>query len=267
MTKQAVILAAGRGTRLGEDVNGDPKCLIPFGDKVLLERQLDVLASVGIERFVVVVGHEADRVSRRMGNRCVYASNPRYAETNSLYSLWVARLHVSGPFVLLNSDVLAHPDVYRRVLAAGSTALTYDSSSGSEPEHMKVSFADGKLRRISKTLSAEDTDGENVGILRFNAKAAALLFAEADAIVRSGDLKAWAPAAVDRIVDRVAIRGVDIADLPWTEIDFPEDLSFARENVWPVIKRSVFPGNKGDSSVHATTLHGADGAPPQAREG
>ncbi len=104
---------------------------------------------------------------------------------------------------------------------------------------MKVSFNAGRLRAVSKILSDDKTDGENVGILRFDRRAASLLFSEADAIIRGGDLKCWAPAAVDRIANRVAVRGVDVSDLPWTEIDFPEDLAFAREKVWPAMQRGV----------------------------
>lgn len=241
MTKEAVILAAGRGSRLGGEVNGDPKCLIPFGDKALLDQQLSALEAVGIERIVLVVGHEAERVCSLAGDRCICVVNPRYDETNSLYSLWVARRHITGPFMLINSDVLAHPDIYRRVATSGGSMLAYDASSGSEAEHMKVSFSTGKLRAISKTLVANEVDGENVGILHFDRKAAQLLFDEADGIVASGDFKCWAPAALDRIADRVSMRGVNVSDLPWTEIDFPEDLIVARETVWPAIGGAVTP--------------------------
>ena len=252
MTKQAVILAAGRGMRLGGEVNGDPKCLIPFGDKVLIEHQMAALESVGIERFFVLVGHEADRVRALVGDRAVCIENSLYAETNSLYSLWMAREHVKGSFMLVNGDVVAHPDVYRRVLAAPGTSLAYDSSSGDEAEHMKVDIADGRLRTIGKTLAADVTDGENVGILRFDDQAAALLFSEADSIIAEGELKCWAPAAVGRIADRAAIHCADVADLPWTEIDFPDDLAYARETIWPSIIRSAKP--ECERNTGGTTL-------------
>ena len=272
MKRQAVILAAGRGKRLGGEVNGDPKCLIPFGGKTLLEHQLGVLESQGIERCVVVVGHEADRVRSVVSGGHICITNELYAETNSLYSLWLARNHVPGPFVLLNADVLAHPDVYRRMLALETTALTYDSSSGSEAEHMKVSFRDGRLRAISKALSADDADGENVGILYFDQDAANLLFKEADNIIASGAIRSWAPAAVDRITDRVEIRGVDVADLPWTEIDCPEDLLFARDNIWSAIDRPEPRNDRGHFPGAALRSHrmpessGVE-APPPAKTG
>ena len=233
--KQAVILAAGRGLRLGSRSNGGPKCLLEVGGRTLIELQLGVLREAGIEHVCVVVGYCEDRVRSVVGNTCSHITNPRNAETNSLYSLWLAREWVSGPFVLTNGDVLAHPEVYRRVMSVEGTALAYDSSLGDDAEHMKVAFLDGRFRSISKDLPAAQTQGENVGILKFERDTAELLFEEASALVASGELKSWGPAAVDRIADRAAVRGVDVADLPWTEIDFPEDMTFARERIWPAI--------------------------------
>jgi len=250
MTTQAVILAAGRGTRLGGKVNGDPKCLIPFGDNVLLEHQLTVLDRLGIDEVIVVVGHESDRVRQIVGDRCTYVVNDRFAETNSLYSLWTARAFVSGSFMLVNADVLAHPEVYRRVLCAGGTALAFDSGSGGEAEHMKVNVREGRLRAISKRLRPEETHGENLGILYFDEDAGRLMLREAAAIIEAGQLKAWAPAAVDRIADRVLIRAVDVADLPWTEIDFPEDLATANQTIWPAIAGEN--GHRNGAAVRTT---------------
>ena len=130
MMKQAVILAAGAGTRIRAVANGTPKCLLPVGGVPLIEHQLRVLRQVGIDRVCVLVGYAADRVEALVGGACECIRNERFADTNSLYSLLLARRWVSGPFVLLNSDVFAHPDIYHRVLAVGGSALAYDSSTG-----------------------------------------------------------------------------------------------------------------------------------------
>ncbi len=237
-TTQGVILAAGTGSRLRASGNGRPKCLLRVGGHPLIEHQLNMLHRAGVERICVVVGHHADQVRFVTKRQCTCITNSCYAETNSLYSLWLARNWVRGPFVLLNSDVLAHPWIYLRTVSAGGTALAYDSSSGDEGEQMKVAFVHGRLRSIGKDLPAEEADGENVGIIRFGREAAAMLFDEASALVASGQTACWAPAAVNRIAGCVPIRGVNVAGLLWTEIDFPEDLIDARERVWPGICRS-----------------------------
>ena len=234
--KQAVILAAGRGMRLNGACNGTPKCLIEVGGRTLIERQLDALSEVGIERACVVVGYKGDDVRAAVGHRCHVINNDRYMETNSLYSLWLARKWVEGSFVLLNCDVLAHPDVYHRVLAVNGSALAYDSSSGGEPEHMKVQIENRLVRAMSKQLPPERVSGENVGILQFDREGAAAVLAEANVLVQGDADAEWAPTAVASAAEKTQIRAVDIADLPWTEIDFPDDLSGARGRVWPLIE-------------------------------
>jgi len=228
--KQALILAAGRGTRLGEGV---PKCLVKLGNQALIHHQLETLRGAGIEDVCVVVGYGANRVRAAVGDRCSYIENPRFAETNSLYSLWLAREWVRGPFLQLNCDVIAHPRVYHRLLAAGGNALAYDSDSGYGEEHMKVAVRRGLLQDIGKGLDPARSSGESLGLLQYDGDAARMLFEEADALIAAGGEMHWSPAAVARLARRAPVRCVDVAGVPWAEIDFVEDILYARCEVLP----------------------------------
>lgn len=232
---QAVILAAGRGSRLGRITDATPKCLINVGGSTLLEHHTRVLRDLGINRICVVTGHGSDQVRAALGSTCDCLVNASFAETNSLYSLWLTRGCLSGGFMLLNCDVLAHPEVYRRVAQANGCALAYDSSSGTDPEHMKVQIVGGRLRAMSKTLDQQYVCGENVGILKFDAEGARHLYREAHRFITTGVRSTWAPAAVDRIAGQINVSCIDIADLPWVEIDFAEDHAEAELHVWPAI--------------------------------
>jgi L-glutamine-phosphate cytidylyltransferase len=233
---QAIILAAGCGSRLAPALKDQPKCLAQLDGVHLIEYQLAVLRNFGITDICIVVGYRADAVRRVVGDRCHYIVNDRYAETNSLHSLLLARHWVREAFLLQNGDVLAHPQVYRRLLAMPGNVLAYDSLSGTQEEHMKVVFAHGKLRRISKAVPAEEAQGENIGLLKFEAWSIEPLFREARAALTIGGEKQWAPAAVQRLARNWPMGGIDIAGLPWIEIDFPEDLYTARTQVWPIIR-------------------------------
>ena len=171
-----------------------------------------------------------------LNGTCHYVFNDKYESTNSLYSLWLAREKVHGSFLLMNGYVLAHPEILSRVASEQHSALAYDSGSGFDDEHMKVRVHNGYLTAIDKTLPTGDSCGENVGVLRFTSRAGEALFDEADRLVRAGQHSTWAPTAVNAIADRVAIRCVDVADLPWIEIDYYEDLERARSQVWPGIQ-------------------------------
>jgi len=229
---QAVILAAGQGSRLNGANNGAAKCMSEVGGTTLIEHQIHTLRSVGIERIIVVIGHEAEAVKACAGEDCIYIENTRYAETNSLYSLWLAKKAVTGAFLLMNGDVLAHPEVYCRLIEADGTALAFDSTSGDKDEHMKVHVFDGKLRAISKELPQSETRGENVGILRFDHDDVPALFDAVDTFIEQGEHSMWSPAAVGKLSQTRPVQCIDVSDLAWVEIDFPEDLELARNEIW-----------------------------------
>ncbi|MBF2048319.1 MAG: phosphocholine cytidylyltransferase family protein [Elainella sp. C42_A2020_010] len=239
---QAIILAAGCGSRLAKALKGKPKCLAPLEDGIrLIEYQLAVLNNLGITDICIVLGYRAHEVYRAVGDRCHCIINRRYAETNSLYSLWLTRNWVQDDCLIMNSDVLAHPKIYKRLLNSAGNALTYDSWSGRDQEHMKVSFHEKKLQQISKSLSLEDSQGESLGLLKLTEASMKALFIEAETVLKLGGENQWAPAAIARLAQQQTIVGIDVAGLPWVEIDFPADLHHARQTVWRMIPTASLP--------------------------
>lgn len=237
---RGLILAAGRGSRLG-NYNHTAKCLLEVAGRRLVEYQLETCAEAGVAPVALVVGYCADDVREAVGIRAEYIHNPRWDSTNSLYSFLLARDWITGPIVVMNSDILFHPEILSRVLAAKGDAFAYDSGSGRAPEHMKVEVADGRLIDMSKELPAERSAGENVGLLAFSADGARALLDKAAAIAADGGEKNWLGAAVRQLAAERTIRAIDIAGLPWGEIDSTFDLENVRKNVWPRIQRTTGP--------------------------
>src|SRR3954471_23494577 len=147
---RGIILAAGRGSRLNGTAGDKPKCLVRAGGMTLLERQVRALRRAGIDDIVVVVGCQADRVRQSCGAGVQYVENSRFAETNSLFSLWTARALLYEGFVVLNCDVLFHPVLLEELLATDhDAALLIDyRAEGQSPygdEEMKVKVRDGRV--------------------------------------------------------------------------------------------------------------------------
>lgn len=239
-----VILAAGSGTRLnGSDVVR-PKCLAPFDGTPLIHLQLRALAACGITDVVVVVGYEAARVRQACGSGVRFVENSRYAETNSLYSLWLAQPLLTAGFVVMNCDVLFHPRLLRDLMTAGhedALLVSYPEPGAAPfgPEEMKVAVRRGRVVDIRKDLPDSEIDGENVGIVRFGATGAGHLWRHADAIVGSGSLRDWAPRAFGAFARERALFAIGTRALPWTEIDTPDDYRYASTLVYPAIKDAV----------------------------
>ena len=107
----ALLLAAGIGTRLLPRTNGFPKCLTEVGGIPILGRLVSCLIEEGFERLVVVVGHRGDQIreyleSYASGLQIQFIDCHEYADTNNIYSLWLARKHICEPFVLIESDLV-----------------------------------------------------------------------------------------------------------------------------------------------------------------
>jgi L-glutamine-phosphate cytidylyltransferase len=240
----ALILAAGNGSRLGA---GLPKCLVDLAGKPLMQHQLDALTAAGVDRLTVVVGYRAPDVRATLPHWVDIVENRRYALTNSLYSFMLARHRPASDLIVLNGDVLCHPAVHRFLAATNRSTVAFDSGSGHDPEHMKLAVAGDRLLRMSKTLPLADTAGENVGLLRLTPDAAAAAFDAAELLVGSGRRREWVASAINMITLSHALHCLDIATVPWIEIDFPEDLERARSEVLPAIQRAP----------HAPTLFAA----------
>src|SRR5262245_13936426 len=144
----------------------------------LVERQIAALRMSGLNDIAVVVGCEAERVRRRCGRGVQFVENTRFAQTNSLYSLWLARPLLLDGFVVMNCDVLLHPHLLDDLLTAryqDARRVGYQDAARLRlgDEEMKVRPRRGRVVDISKAMPAEVADGENVGVVKFGAEALA----------------------------------------------------------------------------------------------
>jgi choline kinase len=241
---RGIILAAGKGSRLNGTAGDKPKCLVEVGGLALIERQLQILDRAGVDDVTIVVGYAADRVRSQCGRRVAYLENPRYAETNSLYSLWLARALLYEGFVVLNCDVLFHPVLLTDLLTSRyQDALLIAYREAQQPpfsdEEMKVKVRCGRVVDMSKAMEPSEADGENLGIVKFSPAGATLLVEIMDRLVGAGELRAWAPRAFREFAQVRPLHAVSTRGLPWIEIDFPEDYQRAVREVLPAIETMV----------------------------
>jgi choline kinase len=235
-----VILAAGRGYRL-QPISGDmPKCLVSVGGRSLLGRQLDLLRAAGVERVAVVGGYGFAAVTRAVTRDVVVVRNTRYASTNSLYSLWTARHLLSRGFVVLNCDVVCHPQLLTDLLTCRhDDALLYAPQGPDEiysDEEMKVHVRKGRVVDLSKMLEPDLVDGENVGIARFSARGAASLIEQLSDHIERGAVREWLPAAFAAFARKWPLFAIPTRGYPWIEIDSPDDYWRACDDVVPAIE-------------------------------
>ena len=240
---KAIILAAGKGTRL-DGVAVKPKCLVEVGGSTLLNRQIETLREAGIRDIVVVVGFASDSIREHCDNEISFVENVDFAQTSSLYSLWLARDYLSEGFVVLNSDVLFHPQLLANLLNSSSDAalLISDQDLQTNPlgdEEMKVRVKDELVVDISKDINPLDADGENVGIVKFGPAGAKVLVQYMNELIANGAKKEWAPRAFLEYARHHPLQALSTGGLPWIEIDFPEDYQRAVSEIYPQIEAQL----------------------------
>jgi choline kinase len=233
----ALIMAAGRGSRLGEETDERPKSLVDLGGTTPLELQLALLAQRGIERVVVVTGYRRDLIETAVRHagagrfEVVTVWNPFWRVTNVLASAWMARTHLDRPFVYLHADTIFDPSILDDLLSAEADAALPIDVRVCEPEQMKATVIEGSVRNLSKELPPDETTGEFIGIASFSESAIPAIRDGMDAVMEAGELGTYFEEAINWAIRNRGLQpaAVPTAGRPWTEIDFPEDLALARQ--------------------------------------
>jgi choline kinase len=236
---KAVILAAGMGTRLLPLTADRPKPLVEIAGRSLLLRLVDQLAGSGIRgRDVIVVGgFREDALHQALaGTDAVIVHNPRYADWNNFWSLYVARQAVGDDgFLQIDGDLLIDDRVIPRVLAApgpGVLAVKVDPETDAEAMKAQVDGR-GQVVALSKKVTPADALGESIGIARVDPPLAGQVFAELEALAAEGITGDYYERAYERLLMRGEgpFRIVDVSDCLGMEIDDPSDLARA-EAAW-----------------------------------
>lgn len=242
----AVILAAGRGTRLAGEVSDRPKGFLAVGDKPIVEESVERLLQAGVRHIVIVTGHCADwyeAFAARSGGRVRTVHNERYAASGSMYSLYCARELVTGPFLLLESDLVYEPRALSVLLQfPGEDAVLLSGPTGAGDE-VYVATRDGFLTGMSKRREAleDEVAGELVGICRISAGLYARMQRLAAEAFRTSLLYDYETDCLVAAGRQQRIPCVLVPDLVWGEIDDPSHLRRVRDTVYPEVRRRRGP--------------------------
>ena len=231
-SKVAVILAAGLGTRLSIISGFLPKPLVPFEGIPLLEHVMSRAKHAGIERFVIVTGHQGHMVRRWFAHSplrhtpVAWVENPEYHKKNGI-SLLQARSAVNGPFLLLMSDHIFEPDtaasLLQQPLAQNEAVLAVDRKLDSifdMADATKVVSTGGHVTRIGKNLPHYDAVDTGMFLCT------PAVFDALDAVTEDGNCSL--SDGMQYMASKRRLRAYDIEDAVWQDIDTPEMLDFAQ---------------------------------------
>jgi choline kinase len=177
---KAIILAAGRGSRMKTLTDSQPKCLIQINGKTLLDMQLDTFKKIGINEIGIVTGYKNELLKNK---GLMEFHNSKWSETNMVYSLFCAESWLKEDQCIISySDIFYNSDALDTLIQSNSDiAITYDlnwlklwSKRFQNPlvdaETLRLT-EDGYIEEIGfKSKSIEEIQGQYMGILYFTPK-------------------------------------------------------------------------------------------------
>ena len=227
-----------------------PKVLLEIGGRSLLEWHALRLREVGMNVAVLVTGFRREEIARlrpeisaRHSVNIRELSNERFTE-GSVLSLAAALREFEGtsePILLMDADVLYPTEMLDRLIRSSHpTALLIDRDySTHDDDPVLVPVKDGRPFEFRKQWTGKaELVGESIGFFKIDPRDFPLLVEETHARSAGSNVRD----SYDDVLRAMVLAGrfghEDVTGVPWTEIDFPEDLIRARDEILPLIERA-----------------------------
>jgi len=245
----AIILAAGAGLRLGQHTKDIPKALLDLNGKSILERQISLLRQHGINEIFVVTGYQREKHTLK---DIEYIFNPRYAETEQLASMMVARTKISDDVLVIFGDIVFDEQILQQILASNDDIgiaidLDWEKSYNERPDNPK-SLADKvliyqkKIQQISAKITSlsmkNQQIGEFLGVIKLSANGSRIIIKKYEELEKSHigkfhDAVSLEKAKLVDILQELIDSKIEIYPISitgkWCEIDTSKDLERARK--------------------------------------
>ena len=235
---RAIIIAAGKGTRLYPLTKNTPKSLIEIGKGItMLESQLHSLKENNIKDVTIIVGYRAEQIEAKIKKyqddfNITTIFNPFYDCSNNLISVWMARHFMNEDFITINGDDIFKPTVIENLLKSESNiTMVIDEKEEYDDDDMKVVHLDGLVLQVSKKIPMEDTNGESVGIIKFTGKGRQIYVDILEEMVRDeANRNVFYLMALQKIMDKgYPVNYSTCEPTDWSELYFHPDLVMIKQ--------------------------------------
>ena len=241
--KKAVILAAGKGQRLGELTKDIPKCLLPVDSQnnmTLLDFSLQALNENNINQVFIVSGFAEEKLKNHVNKKWLnilsikFIFNPKYAEYNNIYSAYLAKEIWDDETILLNSDIVYHPlilsNLVSRIDREPISYLVIDDTKKLIAEDMKVQVdKKNRITKINKNLDLNTSIGEYIGITCLKDAERVKFLRSLERNIKDRNFDLYYEDALAHILDEISVYPCSTSGKVWTEVDTKEDYEVAKK--------------------------------------
>jgi len=239
----AIILAAGRGSRLKELSLEQPKPMTEVNNLGILNNLIRHIIDSGIPKIVVVIGYFAQKLEEDIlaqfddQAEFIFIENKIFDKTNNIYSLWLAEDYLSNGFYLFEADVFCDYDVVAKMVQHPANNLML---LGRYTEQMNgtVVDLDGSKNVLNMYLPRHQKDGfdfsDKFKTINFYKLSAAFVnsffLSKLEEHIKQEDVNSYYELIIQEAIEyKFPFYGLDVEDARWWEIDTIEDLSLAEK--------------------------------------
>lgn len=231
---KAILLAAGRGTRISRYLDGNPKCTVDLGNGTkLIEYTISMLKKKGITEIALATGYRHQVIENILADADVkFFYNPFYDVTNSIASLWFAKEFLTDDDTLImNADVFAEERVYDYLMSTSKNpVLAFDSSRKEEADY-KFYCPNGVIEKYGKELTGADISGEYVGLAVLRRDYIPKFVQQMAKMIDAQKHNLWWENILYELASSEDIYVDDISGMFWAEVDYIEDYERIKDYV------------------------------------
>jgi choline kinase len=228
---QAIIMAAGFGSRIAKITNNLPKSFLEINNEKLIERAIRLLRERNIHDITVVTGYKSELFVELLDDKIKFINNPLYFCTNVLGSFACGMGNLNDDFIFIHADTIFDETILDDLISSNISeiVLPVDYKSCVE-EEMKVTTVDGNINVIHKSIDLATAEGEFIGIAKVSSGILSeLKQAVMEELKEKNNHQDYFEAAIQNLIDQNhKIKTIATAGRPWIEIDFPEDYLVAK---------------------------------------
>lgn len=222
---RALILAAGKGTRISRYLSGKPKCTVDIGKIKLIRYTVELLKKLNIKNIGIVLGYGADEIKNELIDENIeYFYNPFYEITNSLASSWFAKDFIEKEdLLIMNADVFLEERLLKSIIDEEKSPILFADETRKEEADYKLYYKNGILIDYGKELQKERITGEYIGVAKIKAENIEYFKQKMDMMLREKKYDLWWENILYESKEKVDIFVKKIDDLFWAEVDYIED--------------------------------------------
>ena len=240
---KAIILAAGKGKRMGFKTNNKPKCLVRFNGKPIIDYILETLNVCGIDDIIIVNGYKSEVLETYLkGRNLRFITNKHFNTTNMVKTLFCAESEMDDDLIISYSDIIYKKEVLNKLINNHNECAVIVDKNWRElwnlrmenplhdAETMKIN-SDGNITELgNKPKSYEDIEAQYIGLIKFSLSSLKKIIPFYHSLNNSNNYDGrdfnnmYMTSFIQLIIDNILSVRSEVINGGWLEFDRIEDL-------------------------------------------